>query len=395
MSLEGSIKEFGLAEILQLISMQKKSGVVSISHENESTSLYFDNGQLVFATSIFGGETKRLGEILVNSGKLTERNVENTLRMQEVSKDKIGKLFVSSGLISTDDVKDALQQQLMDVIFHVLRWRDGHYKFNACEIDYDREFQIPVQTDFILMEGSRMVDEWGYIESKIPAANVIFSQTDKGSEVEQLFSKLSPDELSIYNLVDGNRDISDILTVSQLGKFPVFRIMLTLMMSGFITPSSLSNKQINSGSGQGNTEPVETSAEVHKEKAEYRIRLKYAFQMAILIFVISFILLLLPAGEMVGLGKVQEISDTLRQYRTAANLNRLKRAISYYYLVNGNIPDSLSTLYSDKYVGDSIISDEWHNQFVYEKYPDDNSSSDYRLYSRGKDNAALTPDDIY
>lgn len=394
MSLEGSIKEFGLAEILQLISMQKKSGVVSISHESESTTLHFDNGQLVFATSIFGGETKRLGEILVNSGKLTENDIEQTLHIQEMTKDRIGAIFVSSGLLTTDEVKEALQQQLMDVIFHVLRWKDGYYKFKACEIDYDRDFQIPVQTDFILMEGSRMVDEWGYIESKIPAANIIFSQTDKGSEIEQLFSRLSPDEVTIYNLVDGSRDIFDILTVSQLGKFPLFRIMLTLMMSGLITQSSLSNKNIISGSEQF-SEPEKTSAEAHYEKAESRIRLQYAFQVAILIFIVSFILLLLPAGEIVGLSKMKEISDILRQQHTATNLNRLKRAISYYYLVNGNIPDTISALASEKYIGVCIISDEWQNQFVYEKYPVDNSSSGYRLYSIGKDNAALTPDDIY
>ena len=393
MSLEGSIKEFGLAEILQLISMQKKSGIVSISHEGESTTLHFDNGQLVFATSIFGGETKRLGEILVNSGKLTEKDIEKTLRIQETTNDKIGAIFVSSGLISTDEVKDALQQQLMDVVFHVLRWKDGYYKFNASEIDYDREFQIPVQTDFILMEASRMVDEWGYIESKIPSANIIFSQTDKGSEVEQLFSRLSPDELAIYNLVDGNRDIFDILTISQLGKFPLFRIMLTLMMSGLITQSSLSNKNIISGSEQF-TEPDMTSAEADKEKAVSRIRLQYAFQVAILIFIVSFILLLLPANEMVGLSNIIETSEILRQQHTANNLNRLKRAISYYYLVNGNIPDTISTLSSEKYIGVRMISDEWQNHFIYNKYPVDNSSFGYMLYSMGKDKEALTPDDI-
>src|SRR4030066_1278683 len=350
MSLEGSIKEFGLAEILQLISMQKKSGIVSISHEGESTTLNFDNGQLVFATSIFGGETKRLGEILVNSGKLTKKDIEKTLRIQETTNDKIGAIFVSSGLISTDEVKEALQQQLMDVVFHVLRWKDGYYKFNACEIDYDREFQIPVQTDFILMEGSRMVDEWGYIESKISSVNIIFSQTDRGSEIEQLFSRLSPDEVTIYNLVDGNRDISDILIASQLGKFPLFRIILTLMMSGLITQTSLSKKDIISGPEQI-TEPAEISAEDHKEKAKSKIRLQYAFQVSFLIFLVSFILLLLPAGEMVGLRKMEEISDVLRQQQTATNLNRLKRAINYYYLVNGDIPDSMSTLSSEKYIG--------------------------------------------
>ena len=352
MSLEGSIKEFGLAEILQLISMQKKSGVVSISHGRESTTLHFDNGQLVFATSINGGETKRLGEILVNSGKLTEDNVSESLRIQEMTKERIGNLFVSSGHVSTDEVKEALQQQLMDVIFHVLRWKDGRYKFEACEIDYDREFQIPVQTDFILMEGSRMVDEWGYIESKIPSDNIIFSQTDKANEIEQLFSRLSPDEVTIYNLVDGKRDISDILNISQLGKFPLFRIILTLMMSGLITQTSSKEEVVSET--EEITKPEETGIEFHENRIKYGIRLQYAFQAAILAFIVSSILLLFPAREMAGWQKFTEISAFLQHQQTTAELKRLQKAIGYYFLVNGHIPDSLSTLSSENYIDRSI-----------------------------------------
>lgn len=357
MSLEGSIKEFGLAEILQLISMQKKSGVVSISHGRESTKLHFDNGQLVFATSISGGETKRLGEILVSSGKLTEENVSDSLRRQEVTKERIGNLFVSSGHVSIDEVKEALQQQLMDVIFCVLRWENGHYKFDSGEIDYDREFQIPVQTDFILMEGSRMVDEWGYIESKIPSENIIFSQTDRGNEIEQLFSRLSPDEVTIYNLVDGKRDISDIINVSQLGKFPLYRIMLTLMMSGLIIQTS-SKDEVISGTEEI-SEQEETSIEFHEPRVRSGIRLQYAFQTAILAFIISSILLLFPAGEMAGLRKFAEVSDFLRDQQTAAELKRLQKAIGFYHLVNGDIPDSISTLSSENYIG--ISSDYWQD----------------------------------
>ncbi len=394
MSLEGSIKEFGLAEILQLISMQKKSGVVSISHESESTTLNFDNGQLVFATSICGGETKRLGEILVNSGKLTENDVAEFLRKQEKTKERIGNLFVSSGLVSTDDVKEALQQQLMDVIFHVLRWKEGYYKFKACDIDYDREFQIPVQTDFILMEGSRMVDEWSYIESRITSSNIIFSQTDRGSEIEHLFSRLSPDEITIYNLVDGSRDISDILVVSQLDKFPLYRILLTLMMSGLITQTSSSKKDILSGSDH-NTEPYVIPEAVCADKDASKIRLQYAFQIAVLVFIVSFVLLLFPASEMAGLREISDVSDFVRQQKTRIRLHHLKRAIGYYFLVNRKLPDSLIALSSEAYIGPANTTDAWHHHFIYEKYPVDKTSFSYRLYSNGKDNAAWTQDDIY
>lgn len=396
MSLEGSIKDFGLADILQLISMQKKSGVVAISHENESTTLHFDKGQLVFATSIRGGETLKLGEILVKAGKLTDQDVAETLHIQENSKEKIGNIFVSSGFVSKEDVKEALQQQLMDVIFHVLRWKDGWYKFEPGEIDYDREYQIPVQTDFMLMEGSRMVDEWGDIESKIPSDNIVFSQTYRGDEVEQLFSRLSRDEVTIYNLIDGNHNIQDIIDISQLSKFNVYRILLTLMLSGFISQTSTSKKRI-----APLISPVKESEErmgtieTVNDKTEHNKRLKYAIQVAVLIFFVSFILLLFPAGEMIGLNEIAGVSEFLKQQRTLKKLDHVKRALGYYYLVNRGLPDSINTLSMEAYIENDFTSDEWHNQFVYEKYPIDKSSFSYMLYSKGRDNIPGTLDDIF
>jgi len=389
MSLEGSIKDFGLADILQLISMQKKSGVVTISHKNESTTLHFDNGQIVFATSINGGETMRLGELLVKAGKLEEQDVAKTLHIQEMSKERIGNLFVSSGLVSKEDVKEALQQQLMDVIFCVLRWKDGWYKFEAGDIDYDREYQIPLQTDFILMEGSRMVDEWSNIESKIPSDNIIFSQTDRGSEVELLFTKLSRDEVTVYNLIDGNRDIPDIIEISQLSRFHIYKILLTLMLSGLISQTSTSKKD---------EEMIVTKGHV-KEKFEDNNRVFFAIQVAVLVFFASFILLLFPAGEMIGLSEIAGVSDFIKEEQTYDELYHLKRAIGYFYLVNGSLPDSIIRLSQEGYIGSDLTSDEWHNQFVYEKYPvvypDNKASLDYRLFSKGNDNVPYTQDDIF
>ena len=389
MSLEGSIKDFGLADILQLISMQKKSGVVTISHKNESTTLHFDNGQIVFATSINGGETMRLGELLVKAGKLEEQDVAKTLHIQEMSKERIGNLFVSSGLVSKEDVKEALQQQLMDVIFCVLRWKDGWYKFEAGDIDYDREYQIPLQTDFILMEGSRMVDEWSNIESKIPSDNIIFSQTDRGSEVELLFTKLSRDEVTVYNLIDGNRDIPDIIEISQLSRFHIYKILLTLMLSGLISQTSTSKKD---------EEIIVTKGHV-KEKFEDNNRVFFAIQVAVLVFFASFILLLFPAGEMIGLSEIAGVSDFIKEEQTYDELYHLKRAIGYFYLVNGSLPDSIIRLSQEGYIGSDLTSDEWHHQFVYEKYPvvypDNKASLDYRLFSKGNDNVPYTQDDIF
>ena len=85
---------------------------------------------------------------------------------------------------------------------------------------------------------------------------------------------------------------------------------------------------------------------------------------------------------MAGLRKITGVSDFLQHQQTAAELKRLQKAIGYYLLVNGDIPDSISTLSSENYIGNSTSSDDWQDQFVYEKYPVDKSSSGYRLYSK-------------
>src|SRR3990170_7060112 len=119
MALEGTIKEFGPADILQLISLQKKGGVLSVHQSGMSATITFYKGQIVYAVSSKREETEKVGRLLITVGKLTEKEIDEALRLQEKTGDKIGKILVTSGLISKEDLKEALQTQIKDVIFKV------------------------------------------------------------------------------------------------------------------------------------------------------------------------------------------------------------------------------------------------------------------------------------
>ena len=47
MSLEGNLTAFGLSEILQLIAVQQKYGMLSIRSQERSKVLFFRNGNIV------------------------------------------------------------------------------------------------------------------------------------------------------------------------------------------------------------------------------------------------------------------------------------------------------------------------------------------------------------
>src|SRR5512144_2728006 len=177
MALEGTIRDFGLPDIFQLIGLQRKTGILTLTNDKdgESVTVAFENGMVVMADSSARRLEDRLGNVLVKQGKITRERLDEALAVQKQTLQRLGHILSSASAITTKDLRDALQVQISQIVFRVFRWRDGRYQFAPSEsVDYDRENFVPMSTDFILMEGIRMVDEWPIIEKKIPSFDLVF-----------------------------------------------------------------------------------------------------------------------------------------------------------------------------------------------------------------------------
>lgn len=79
MALEGTIKDFGLPDIFQLIGLQRKTGVLTLSNDKEQVTVAFENGMVVMADSDSKRLEDRLGNVLVKQGKLGKERLEDAL----------------------------------------------------------------------------------------------------------------------------------------------------------------------------------------------------------------------------------------------------------------------------------------------------------------------------
>ncbi|MEK6652527.1 MAG: DUF4388 domain-containing protein, partial [Nitrospirota bacterium] len=79
MALEGSLKEFGLADILQLIYFQRKTGILTLEGRMDKVRLLFYEGNIVLADSKRRVEANRLGKVLVKKGILKEEDLQKAL----------------------------------------------------------------------------------------------------------------------------------------------------------------------------------------------------------------------------------------------------------------------------------------------------------------------------
>lgn len=360
MALEGSLRDFGLADILQLLYFQKKTGTLTISGQMDRVTLYFYEGNIVSAESRKRVEENRFGRILVKKGAITEKELQDALQEQKKTGMRIGDILLKKGLLSEEVIRDTVVSQLTETVIHLFSWKEGNYEFRAQHVNINKEIPVSLDTQHLLMEGLRILDEWTLIEGRL-TLDTIFRRTD----LEDL--SITEEESRILNLVDGENDVSMIIELSGIDNFEVSKTLLNLMDRGLIEPITVEPVI---------TEPVETLIPAGKKDLSMLLPLG-TFLVAILV---SFFMIANgnPLGEDIFSGWIKSSKID----RVVADIERLRFSADLYRLRKGFYPKDIKEI--------SKGLDVWGNPYYYEVRGDN-----LVVLSPGPDGTVGTPDDIY
>ena len=140
MALEGTLRDFSFADILQLISLQRKTGVLTLKSDENVTTVSFINGNIVGASTLNQHTEDLIGLILLKRGEVEDGELKEALQRQEETLQRLGRILIDHGVVTIDTVRSALQQQILQIVYRIFRWNDGDYHFSqVSDIDYDRE----------------------------------------------------------------------------------------------------------------------------------------------------------------------------------------------------------------------------------------------------------------
>jgi CheY-like chemotaxis protein len=169
MSLVGNLEELGLGEILQIVSLSRKTGVLSLHSKGRDGSISFRQGQVVrAASSIF---QQSLGEVLIQKGVIDLAILRKALAFQQEEgfQDRLGTILIKNFGISYETVEEVVREQIENVVFTLFSWFEGTFEFVASEnietVDGTRldplQFMLNqgLNPQFLAMEGSRRLDE--------------------------------------------------------------------------------------------------------------------------------------------------------------------------------------------------------------------------------------------
>src|SRR4029079_18101390 len=99
MAIRGSLKEASLPDVLQLLSMGKKTGCLSVTHRNSFGYIYFNKGRICYASIV--NRRDRLGDMLMKTGAITQMQLDAGIAMQDRRRDKrLGELLVEQGALT-------------------------------------------------------------------------------------------------------------------------------------------------------------------------------------------------------------------------------------------------------------------------------------------------------
>jgi len=237
MALAGTLRDFSIADILQLIGLQRKTGVLTLKGPGDTVTLLLEEGSIVAVESEARKIEDRLGAVLLKTGKIRPEQLDHVLRQQRETGRRVGDLLVAALVITREDLARALELQTTQVLYRLFRWSTGEYHFRPqARVDYDREYFRPLPVDNILMEGMRILDEWPQIERRVRSFETVYeSATEAGLRVAAE-PELPPPARRVFDLLDGRRTVQDVIDQSDLGEFETCRVLAVLIESNRARP---------------------------------------------------------------------------------------------------------------------------------------------------------------
>jgi hypothetical protein len=160
MSLVGSLEDLGLGDILQIVHLSGKSGVLALRGEVGEGQIVFERGLLRAAT--VRGFPQDLRELIGRRRALAPEPLADAVREARRAGTPLADVLVQRGLLTQEAIEDLRGQSAADAVLEMFRWQAGEFSFEVREYargEGDLELAKAMNPQFLALEGTRQNDE--------------------------------------------------------------------------------------------------------------------------------------------------------------------------------------------------------------------------------------------
>jgi hypothetical protein len=242
LDLQGNIEKFTLADILQLIAAGRKSGTLGIQRDDSIIMVYFEAGDIVYG---YGPrETFYLGRLLVDRGILTSSQLDEAVASQAQTENtkRLGEILIDKKFIDRADLEAVVREQVEELLYSLLAWRTGSFKFYENEFPTREEIKVSLSVENVILEGLRRLDEESMIRDTLPDLNQVYRiSSSEAGRTRAVTMKAS--EWNVMAQVDGYRTLEEICESSPLNRHDTLNRLAQLKLAGLIVLEGINRKK--------------------------------------------------------------------------------------------------------------------------------------------------------
>ena len=249
MAFKGTLREFKVPDILQLLSLQKKTGILTFNSQEGFITLIFEDGYIVGIDAFPRKLEMRLGNVCVKQEIISKEMLQRALAIQKRTNQKVGEILIGMGLIDEKIIPEMLGIQAIQIVLSLFNWKKGEYDFKILEyINKDLRLLNPIAVDNLIMEGVQMLDEWPLIKKVIPDEDIVFEPVFLDNKKIELVSEYDDDrnskdgntiylseiELNLLKYINGKNKVGDLVEMGIFTEYKIYKKLFNLFNKGLI-----------------------------------------------------------------------------------------------------------------------------------------------------------------
>jgi CheY-like chemotaxis protein len=226
-----------VGEMLQVLQLQRQSGVMRVSAGPKSVDVLYREGLIDLAQGKGLSDEFRFGRYLVDADLVTREALESALQGRQMPGPLLGDFLVERGLLQPEGLRLVLVRQSSELIYEVIRWKGTAFSFHRdAQITFRSNTRLGLPVASLVMEGVRRVDEWHLIEEHIDFDGVLYRDTTSFETQTSNGLSLSHTEQSVLDAVDGERTVREIIQRTNAGSFDVCKMLYQFLQSRLVRP---------------------------------------------------------------------------------------------------------------------------------------------------------------
>jgi hypothetical protein len=231
MVLSGTLKEFILADVFNLLTQQKITGRLDLTIGKREAGIVFKDGAIVGADDADENLSNKLFNYLVDVKRKAPERLSSLFGEHSGDLSVLASALLEHGLLTAQELKGFAEPCVEDICCSLLAWNEGTYNFNshrnvakfACGV-------VDISAENIIMEGMRRVDEWTRMREYITDEMVFAPVKGAGGASDGIDIVAAPEEY-VLGLLDGVNTVKGIKASCCLCEYKVYESISVLLQS--------------------------------------------------------------------------------------------------------------------------------------------------------------------